>query len=577
MIMLSPVAEAEIRDGMDAAFVIGQPDFTTTTATTSRSSLRSYGLWSDGRRFVVADRTNHRVLIYNEVPDSFGDVPDVVLGQPDFDTANQGISARDMNNPISVSIAREKLLVLDRNNNRVMVWNTIPQSNYAPADYAIGQPDLDTGAAAVNATTLNFPAGFMYDGSRLFIADFSAHRVLIFNSLPNGFGAAADVVLGQPDFLSNTFRQNQAGFRNPITVFSDRTRLVVSDQTNHRVLIFSKIPTANFTPPDIVVGQPDFNTVTPGSDPQKLRFPVGVYLDGPSLFIVDQDNGRVIIHDRIPTANYAMPDRVLGQPNLSTVNRVSTRNQMNFPTNLIRVGGRLFVNEATNGNRILAFDIGSNVTAADLGPQFTQGKALLGKVFSDPNENGAQDEGEKGLEGVKVVSDTGIYAITDSEGKYHFPYIETGQRILKLDPGTLPEGARITTESPRKTVVTEGVLTKISFGVKTSDNALEAPKTGPLLKATITQDPALLKPWLNVSARRVGGKILFTFETNYAAFVEGGILSLYDEKLHELDEIRIERVPYRYEIDDRPEAERFGFSVWDQKGHRDSTAIGVIA
>jgi len=90
---------------------------------------------------------------------------------------------------------------------------------------------------------------------------------------------------------------------------------------------------------------------------------------------------------------------------------------------------------------------------------------------------GTQDDDEEddvlyetGIEGVKIVSDTGIYAITDYDGKYHYPFIQTGQRILKIDTSTLPEGTVITTESPRKIVVTPGLLTKVSFGVRMRDH-----------------------------------------------------------------------------------------------------------
>ena len=40
----------------------------------------------DGGRLFVADTQNSRVLIYNSIPASSGATPDVVVGQPDFDT-----------------------------------------------------------------------------------------------------------------------------------------------------------------------------------------------------------------------------------------------------------------------------------------------------------------------------------------------------------------------------------------------------------------------------------------------------------------------------------------------------------
>ena len=42
--------------------------------------------------------------------------------------------------------------------------------------------------------------GVWIQNGKLYIADTQNHRVLIFNSIPTANGAAADVVLGQPDF-----------------------------------------------------------------------------------------------------------------------------------------------------------------------------------------------------------------------------------------------------------------------------------------------------------------------------------------------------------------------------------------
>lgn len=75
--------------------------------------------------------------------------------------------------------------------------------------------------------------------------------------------AAADVVLGQPDFVSG--EQNQGGaaaadtMRSPLgPVFvTDTGRLFVTDSRNHRVLGFDQVPTANGAAADSVLGQPD--------------------------------------------------------------------------------------------------------------------------------------------------------------------------------------------------------------------------------------------------------------------------------------------------------------------------------
>lgn len=59
----------------------------------------------------------------------------VVVGQPDFTSSavNQGgsVAAITLNYPKMVTICQGKLIVSDQNNNRVLIWNSIPSSNNA--------------------------------------------------------------------------------------------------------------------------------------------------------------------------------------------------------------------------------------------------------------------------------------------------------------------------------------------------------------------------------------------------------------------------------------------------------------
>ena len=95
---------------------------------------------------------------------------------------------------------------------------------------------------------------------------------------------------------------------------------------------------------------------------------------------------------------------------------------------------------------------------------------LIGKVFDDKNTNGYQDEGEKGLPGIRVVTARGLVITTDANGRYHVPCAAVPNEmrgsnfILKLDEQTLPSGYRVTTENPRVVRLTRGKLAKLNFG-----------------------------------------------------------------------------------------------------------------
>ena len=225
-----------------ADVVVGQADFNSSTlpagnTPTAKSMRGPQGVWIQNGRLYVADTQNNRVLIYNHIPASNGVAADVVLGAPNFTTFVQpdltqqttDASATNMLNPVSVTSDGVRLFVTDLGYNRVLVWNSIPSANDAPADFALGQPDL-TSSFANNAystdangvetavlcttsngkdsngnptypnycnNTLNFPRYALSTGSRLFIADGGNDRVLVYNQMPTQSGAAADYVIGQ--------------------------------------------------------------------------------------------------------------------------------------------------------------------------------------------------------------------------------------------------------------------------------------------------------------------------------------------------------------------------------------------
>ena len=262
--------------------VLGQANFTAfaTSQAVNASSLRGpQGVWIQNGKLFVADTQNHRILIWNSIPTQNNQAADLELGQPNFSTANQPpvttgnptTAANQLLNPVSVTSDGTHLFVADLGFNRVLIWNSIPTSMDQGADVVIGQPLMTTsvpnwnvalcGSSAVNANnqrlpcekTLNFPRFALSDGTRLFIADGGNDRVLIFNQIPATNGAAADAVLGQPDFTSNIVSNQAASIAStaidntssvdttpsPTSLAFDGTNLYVSDPYNRRVLLFT--------------------------------------------------------------------------------------------------------------------------------------------------------------------------------------------------------------------------------------------------------------------------------------------------------------------------------------------------
>jgi uncharacterized repeat protein (TIGR01451 family) len=96
---------------------------------------------------------------------------------------------------------------------------------------------------------------------------------------------------------------------------------------------------------------------------------------------------------------------------------------------------------------------------------FTLG-TILGKVFEDQDGDGRQGRNEPGVPGAMIGLDDGSYALTDAQGRYHFPAIEPGDRLTKINLASLPGPASATTEEARIVRVTPGLLAKANFGVR---------------------------------------------------------------------------------------------------------------
>jgi hypothetical protein len=95
---------------------------------------------------------------------------------------------------------------------------------------------------------------------------------------------------------------------------------------------------------------------------------------------------------------------------------------------------------------------------------------VTGKVFSDNNRNGLQDDDELGIQGARLVTPTGLAALTDQHGRFHItcavvPKEGRGSNfMLKMDDRTLPSGFRSSTRSFQIKRATRGKALHFSFG-----------------------------------------------------------------------------------------------------------------
>lgn len=220
-----------------ADLILGQVDFTTSAA-----NIGGINATTDGTKAYVADQLKNRILIWNSKNPVLGSNADLVLGQPDFTSStsnNGGISASSLGSVDSISSDGTRLFAVDALNHRIHIWNSIPTSNFRVADVVIGQPDMTSNQSnngGLGAATLSSPKSVFSDGQKLVVADAGNNRVLIWNSIPSSNFQAADVVIGQSNFLSNLSGTSAATFDHPRGLDLHDNELWIGDQGNNRVL-----------------------------------------------------------------------------------------------------------------------------------------------------------------------------------------------------------------------------------------------------------------------------------------------------------------------------------------------------
>ena len=288
--------------GSSADVVLGQPDFTSNTPNNGGISAHSLAyaesVFSDGTRLFAVDWQNNRVLIWNTIPTSNFQPADVVIGQPNMTSGqanNGGLGAKTLSGPESVFSDGQKLVVTDTGNNRILIWNTIPTSNFQPANVVVGQPNMASQVAGNTGSELSSPYFASIQQGRLTISDFSNHRILIWNTIPSSNGISADLALGQPDLVSRVGRLSADGLTYPGDIRIDSSgRVFAVDYGSNRLLIWNKIPATSGAPADVVVGQTDFLTSQVGTSATSLNQPWGLEIHDNQIWMADYGNSRVL-------------------------------------------------------------------------------------------------------------------------------------------------------------------------------------------------------------------------------------------------------------------------------------------
>lgn len=339
----------------------------------------------------------------------------VVIGQPNFlaKTAYQGGSIGPntigylVGNPL---LHNNVLYFPDRGANRVLGFPGVPTANNASATFVLGQEFLDTAYSGNSATRMDSPHTVKVSGSKLLVTDYDNHRVLIWNTIPTTTNAPADVVVGQPGFGTSDPATSRTGFKYPDSIEAAGGKLIVTDSSNNRVLIWNTIPTSHGAPADLVLGQADFTHGTENDDNQDgtadpkptartFWVPQGVWSDGTRLVVCDMMNNRVLIWTTFPTANFQPANLVIGQSDFThnvandddqsgNGGLTPTARTVANPVAVTSDGTRIYLAD-TGSNRVLVYDFPTanfpNATKVIGQSTFTQ------RAPNDDNQDGVED------------------------------------------------------------------------------------------------------------------------------------------------------------------------------------------
>ena len=338
-ILVFDVAPERLESGVEASYVLGQRDFFSSESRSDpkKAVIGDMQLDSVRQRLYINESSDRsRALVFDVHPERIRNDPDAVavMFQESFDNIERQVSRTQETYPRPYLDEDQGLLYVAGGypgGNRVSIFDVAGQVEES------GMPSLDTlghyddeGNVDFEERTANgringrviYPRAVSLDSvdHRLFVNDQYNGRILVFqldreNRVLN---RTASVILGQPDAFTGKLQEPSARtMKMPLALAYDEVskRLFVGDSWHERILVFDARPERlkTFDEAIFVLGQPDFETITPGLGVDKIDFGVGsgrgitstqptplamtVDPEERRLFVTDGGNHRVLVFD----------------------------------------------------------------------------------------------------------------------------------------------------------------------------------------------------------------------------------------------------------------------------------------
>jgi hypothetical protein len=243
-----------------ADVVLGQSDFSggdpNRNGEVGAATLHwPYRVFAHEGRLYVTDTGNRRVLVWRTIPTENGTPADFALGQARLDTRddNGGVEAgpSGLRWPHDLTVWHGNLVVTDAGNNRVLLWDGIPDTPHTPARWVLGQKDFvsidhNGGRYWPDAAVVNMPYGVAAQGDLLIVADTANSRLIAWDfadfALVDGHLSPATRLTAQIHFSAKGDNRWGMPVRDslcwPYAIMFQGDTVVVSDSGNHRVLLW---------------------------------------------------------------------------------------------------------------------------------------------------------------------------------------------------------------------------------------------------------------------------------------------------------------------------------------------------
>lgn len=339
-------ADNELTD-YDADYVLAQEDMYSELAVVSAEGVSfpvAIAFDPTGNRLFVADQiegTVGRVLVFDTASITNGEAAVNVLGQANFVSEEEPVTSSSSFYPASLVYddATNYLFVGDENSNRVLVFDATTVTDNEAAVHVLGQADFDTTHELEDPSDATFTgslSGMTHDGSRLFVSDYYANRVLVFNVATLTDGESATHVLGQDDFVSSGNDTSATTMTAPrgLAYSSRHKRLFVADSGNNRILGFNVRPNQieNGMSATVVLGQEDFESSGQGLGVGSMWGPSGVAYDlsNKRIYVVDLNNNRILAYNHVKINTMILPDATVNQEYHEEIDTTATQGTVSF-------------------------------------------------------------------------------------------------------------------------------------------------------------------------------------------------------------------------------------------------------